>query len=262
MFPCHAFHSHPPLTPLLFYRLCCMRSKCRVSLFSRVQRQRHVSKQEDKIKLSLRHARMIKRGSEHTYRVEVESESRFLVLIHPWHTCAAHFRQPVPPHQRCHLWKVTSSSDSRTEIDSLLRVVRTAGATCSAVSTPLPERRLRDKLASPPLSLWLSCLQCIPLCSAELGATSQAQLTACCCLSACHSPPFATVCSFLYLQLLSSLHQSSHSLSPAFSLPSLTLLLPQKCAVMWTQTGLPLAPPLILWCQWWECSCRLGGRVC
>lgn len=22
MFPCHAFHAHPPLTPLLFYRLC------------------------------------------------------------------------------------------------------------------------------------------------------------------------------------------------------------------------------------------------
>lgn len=33
--PSHAVHSHPPPTLFLFYRLCCFRSKCRVSLFSK-----------------------------------------------------------------------------------------------------------------------------------------------------------------------------------------------------------------------------------
>lgn len=59
--PWHAFHSHPPPTLFLFDRLCCFRSKCRVSLFSRGEvggkgrgcsrNKRHVSKRADKIKL-------------------------------------------------------------------------------------------------------------------------------------------------------------------------------------------------------------------
>lgn len=95
-----------------------------------------------------------------TYRIEVQSESRFLVLIHPWHTCAAHFRQPAAPHQQCHLWKLTSSSDGRTKIDSYC-VVHTAIATCPAVPAPLRVVIKRDKcsVAVPScLSHWLYCL--------------------------------------------------------------------------------------------------------
>lgn len=128
----------------LFSRLCRVRGKCKVSLLARttnrVARQwvRHLAHYERHIEI---------KRLEDTYRIEVQSVSRFLVLIHPWHTFAAHFRQPVPPHQHCHLCKVTSSSDGRTKIDSYC-VVHTSIATCPAVSTPLPVAIERDKCSA------------------------------------------------------------------------------------------------------------------
>lgn len=69
---------------------------------------------------------------EDTYRIEVESVSRFLVLIRPWHTFVANFSQPVSPRRHCHLCKVTVN---RQQDQNRLYVAWTAIATCPAVST-------------------------------------------------------------------------------------------------------------------------------
>lgn len=54
---------------------------------------------------------------------------------------------------------------------------------------------------------------------------------------------------------------SARAPSPSLCFSSLTLLLPQHCAVMCTKQACRSAP-LVLCCHWWECSCRLTDSVC
>lgn len=158
IFPGQAILPHATETQHLFYRLHWIRVGVRFPFSVRSINRCRCQKSGWVLTNEERH-----RGNKdlgNTYRIEVQSESRFLVLIHPWHTCAAHFRQPAAPHQQCHLWKLTSSSDGRTKIDSYC-VVHTAIATRPAVPTPLRVVIKRDKCSVALLSclsLWLYCL--------------------------------------------------------------------------------------------------------